>query len=132
MKRKGTRYERELIHILWDEGYAAVRSAGSGSMQYPSPDIVAGNGKNFLAIEVKVREKLPLYITAEKLRELVMFSNLFGAKPVVALKIKNEKWRFFEPEMLIETENGYKISKENYYSGKELGEILKKFTQERL
>ncbi|WP_456371145.1 Holliday junction resolvase Hjc [Geoglobus sp.] len=132
MKRKGIRFERELIHALWSEGFAAVRSAGSGSSGYPSPDIVASNGKLTLAIEAKVREKLPLYIPAEKVRELVMFSNLFGAKPVIALKIKKEKWRFFEVDMLIQTEKGYKISRDNFYDGKELGEILDKFYQERL
>ncbi|WP_318249160.1 Holliday junction resolvase Hjc [Geoglobus acetivorans] len=132
MKRKGTHYERELVHLLWDEGFAAIRSAGSGSMQYPSPDILAGNGAIFLAIEVKVREKLPLYISAEKLRELVMFSNLFGAKPIIALKVKKEKWRFFELEMLEETKKGYKITQKKFFEGKELGEILNKYRQERL
>ncbi len=132
MKRKGIRFERELIHALWNEGFAAVRSAGSGSSGYPSPDILASNGRLTLAIEAKVREKLPLYIPAEKVRELVMFSNLFGAKPVIALKIKKEKWRFFEIDVLLETEKGYKISKDNFYMGKELGEILNRFFQERL
>ncbi len=131
MKRKGVKFERELIHALWEEGFAAVRCAGSGSMSYPSPDIVASNGKIILAIEAKVREKLPLYIQDEKLRELVMFSNLFGAKPVVALKIKKEKWRFFTVEMLERTERGYKIDSNNFYLGKELGEILGKFHQQR-
>ncbi len=132
MKKKGVKFERDLIHALWNEGFAAVRVAGSGSSSYPSPDIIASNGKTIIAIEAKVREKLPLYISGEKLRELVMFSTLFGAKPVIALKLKKEKWRFFETEMLEETENGYKISDKTFSLGKELGEILNKFVQERL
>ena len=32
-KSKGTNAERELIHNLWANGYAAIRSAGSGSMK---------------------------------------------------------------------------------------------------
>ncbi len=131
-KRKGISFERELIHALWNEGFAAVRCAGSGSMSYPSPDVIASNGKLTLAIEAKVREKLPLYILAEKLRELVMFSNLFGAKPIIALKVKGEKWRFFTVDLLKETEKGYKIDENNFHLGKELGEILGKFYQKRL
>ena len=132
MKRKGVRFERELIHALWREGFAAVRCAGSGSMSYPSPDIVASNGRITIAIEAKVRDKLPLYIQGEKVKELVKFSNIFGAKPIIALKIKGEKWRFFTIDQLVETEKGYKIGKENFYLGKELGEIIGKFHQERL
>ena len=30
-KAKGGRTERELFHILWDNGFSVVRSAGSGS-----------------------------------------------------------------------------------------------------
>ncbi len=132
MKRKGVKFERDLIHALWNEGFAAVRAAGSGSSSYPSPDIIASNGKTTIAIEAKVRERLPLYISGEKLRELVMFSNLFGAKPVIALKLKKAKWRFFEIDILEKTENGYKISDKTFPLGKELGEILDKFVQERL
>jgi len=132
VKRKGTRFERELIHALWNEGFAAVRSAGSGSSGFPSPDIIASNGRIVIAIEAKVREKLPLYIPELRVRELVMFSNLFGAKPVIALKIKGEKWRFFEVDELEKTEKGYKISRAIFHSGKELGEILGKFIQKKL
>ena len=132
MKRKGLKFERDLIHALWNEGFAAVRVAGSGSSSYPSPDIVASNGKTIIAIEAKMRDRLPLYIPGEKIRELVMFSNLFGARPVIALKLKKAKWRFFEVEMLEKTENGYKISEKIFPLGKELGEILNKFIQERL
>ena len=47
-KSKGTNAERELIHAFWGKGYAAIRSAGSGSMKYPSPDIIAAKkGKRF-------------------------------------------------------------------------------------
>lgn len=132
MKRKGLQFERDLIHALWENGFAAVRVAGSGSATYPSPDIVASNGKTIIAIEAKVREKLPLYISGEKVRELAMFSTLFGAKPVIALKLKKTRWRFFEIDMLEKTENGYKISDRTFHLGKELGEILDRFVQERL
>ena len=53
-KKKGTRAERELIHMFFkSEPWASVRVAGSGSMPFPCPDLVAGNGKRVLAIECK-------------------------------------------------------------------------------
>ena len=52
-KRKGTNAERDLIKLFWSVGWAAVRVAGSGSMQFPSPDLLVGNKIRRLAIEVK-------------------------------------------------------------------------------
>ena len=132
MKRKGSRFERELLDLFWKEGFAAVRVAGSGSTSYPSPDLLVGNGKRFFALEVKMRKDLPLYISGEKLRELVMFSNLFGAEPLVALKLPRKKWKFFSISDLIETEKGYKIGEENYHFGKDFDEIVGKYRQQRL
>jgi len=65
MKRKGSRFERELLNLFWESGFAAIRVAGSGSSSNPSPDLVAGNGKKFYAVEVKMRKNLPLYISGE-------------------------------------------------------------------
>ncbi len=132
MKRKGSRFERELLDIFWREGFAAVRVAGSGSSSYPSPDLLVGNGKRFFALEVKMRKDLPLYISGERVRELVMFSNLFGAEPLVALKLPRRRWKFFGISDLIETEKGYKISEENYHLGKDLEEVVGKYRQQRL
>ena len=42
MKRKGTRVERELFHMLHDKSFHCVRAAGSGSTPLPNPDILAG------------------------------------------------------------------------------------------
>jgi Holliday junction resolvase - archaeal type len=43
-KSKGSKAERDLIHLFWSKGFAAMRAAGSGSSQHPSPDILAGDG----------------------------------------------------------------------------------------
>jgi len=128
VKRKGTRFERQLIHRLWDDGFAAIRSAGSGVMSYPMPDIVAGNGKKFLAFEVKMRAKLPLYLTGQEIKELVMFSNLFGAEPYVAVKVPNKEWAFIEISQLKKTEKGYKVDEEVFNLALDLDEILGKTT----
>ena len=48
-KSKGSKAERDLIHMFWAKGFGAMRAAGSGSTQHPSPDVIAGNGKTFFA-----------------------------------------------------------------------------------
>ncbi|AEA47236.1 Holliday junction resolvase Hjc [Archaeoglobus veneficus] len=132
MKGKGTRFERELIHRLWENGFAAVRSAGSGAMSYPMPDIVAGNGKKFLAFEVKMRAKLPLYLTEQEVKELVMFSNLFGAESYIAVKIPRSDWVFVSISQLKRTGKGYKIDEDVYAIGSDLDEVLGRSVQLRL
>jgi Holliday junction resolvase len=122
--KKGIKFERELIHRLWENGFAAVRSAGSGAARYPMPDIVAGNGEKFIAFEVKKREKMPVYLTGREVKELAMFSNLFGAEPFIAVKIPKENWRFFSIDGLKETESSYKIDEKIFKNGLELEDVL--------
>jgi Holliday junction resolvase len=130
-KRKGVKFERELIHRLWEYGYAAMRSPGSGATSYPMPDIVAGNGERFVAIEVKMRAKLPVYLSEQEVKELVMFANLFGCKPFIAVKISRSDWKFFQIAQLKETKKGYKIDKETFMLGIDLEEMLGKSVQEK-
>jgi Holliday junction resolvase len=63
LKAKGSNAERELVHMFWDKGWAAIRVAGSGSSQYPSPDVLAGNNLRKLAVECKASGELNKYIT---------------------------------------------------------------------
>ncbi len=132
MKSKGSRFERDLISELWREGFAAVRVAGSGVSTYPCPDIVAGNGDVFIAIEVKMRKSLPLYISEDEIRQLKDFSIFFGARPYIALKLPRKKWRFFTIEMLEKTEKSYKIDEKSYGMGLQLEEVAGRFVQKRL
>ncbi len=131
MKRKGTKFERELIELLWDFGFAALRAAGSGSASYPCPDIVASNGKIVLAFEVKTRSKLPLYVSEREVKELVMFSNLFGAKPYIALRLPRKKWRFILIERLSKTPRGYKVNEEVFSLALDIEEVTGKSVQLR-
>jgi len=132
VKKKGTRFERELIHKLWENGFAAIRSpASGGSTNYPMPDIIAGNGKKYLAIEVKMRAKLPLYIDEQQIKDLAMFSNLFGADAVIGLKLPRQDWRFFEIKQLKRTEKGYKIDSEVFHLGFDIYELIGKLKQVR-
>jgi Holliday junction resolvase len=124
MKSKGSRFERELISMLWSRGFAAIRAPASGSASYPSPDIIAGNGKRYVALEVKMRSSFPVYLTKKEVEDLIEFSNKFGAEPYIAVKIKRLGWRFLKVEQLIETKNGFKIDEFNFYQGSDFDELI--------
>ena len=132
MKSKGSRFERDLIAELWKAGLAAIRVAGSGVSTFPCPDIVAGNGRVYLAIEVKMRKDLPLYISNDEVEKLVSFAYDFGAEAYVALKLPRKKWKFFHVKMLERTEKNFKIDENIYPLGLDIEEVAGKFFQERL
>ncbi|ASI99789.1 Holliday junction resolvase Hjc [Thermococcus celer] len=102
--RRGASAERELIRMLEKAGFAVVRSAGSKKV-----DIVAGNGRVYLCVEVKSTRSERLYFSEEDYEKLVSFSERFGAKPVIAVKFVNNGWRFFLPEDLEKGGKNYKL-----------------------
>ncbi|MEM4397026.1 MAG: Holliday junction resolvase Hjc [Candidatus Woesearchaeota archaeon] len=114
-KIKGTRVERELIKMFWANGWAAIRSAGSGSMHYPSPDILAGNKIRILAIEVKFTTEDKKYFLEEDKKQLLNFSEYFGAESWIAIKF-TKKWVFVHPENLTKTKENYVFSIEDIES----------------
>ena len=99
-KSKGGVYERELLRLFFESGFSGVRVAGSGASSIPSPDLVIGRDGRVLAFEVKSTVKDYVYISKSQLNNLLDFSRVFGAKPLVAVKFINRGWRFFEiPEI---------------------------------
>ena len=116
-KKRGIAAERELLHLLWHKGYAVARIAGSGSIPKPSCDLVAGNKKEKLAIEVKTTRSNKKYINEKQLKEFISFAEKFGLKPVIAIKFFRKGWFMVEPkklkkvgkEYLIRIEDGKKI-----------------------
>lgn len=109
-KAKGSCAERELIHLLWAEEWAAVRIAGSGSMKYPSPDILASNIKRKIGIECKASKGKYQYLTKKEIEELKKFCSLFGAEPWIGIKFSSE-WFFLNPEDIKETEKNFVVSR---------------------
>jgi len=105
-KIKGSNAERELIKKFWAQGWAAVRVAGSGSMHFPSPDILAGNKIRRLAIEVKSTKDNSKYFPFEEIKQLYNFASYFGAEPWIAIKFSKD-WSFVNPEDLDKTKNNY-------------------------
>lgn len=109
-KAKGTGAERELIHMFWNRGFAAFRAAGSGSIRYPCPDIIAGNNVRKLALEVKMSAKEYQHLNKKQITDLGYFAINFGAEPWIAVKFK--EWRFLTLEDIKQTELNYSITKE--------------------
>lgn len=132
MSKKGSREERELVKMLWEADYAAMRApASGGATKKPLPDVIAGNGKIYLAIEVKSTSSDRIYINSEKINALQEFSSIFGAKPYVGAKFKREKWRFVSIEHLYTTkQENYRVDKElAFKKGIELNELVGKDKQ---
>ena len=110
MKHKGTAAERELLKMFWGSNLACIRIAGSGSLPLPCPDLLASNGTKTFAIECKAGNTLPRYITNEQISELLTFSKMFGAIPLVAYKVPYKGWRFFHPDDLEKTDKNHIIN----------------------
>lgn len=110
MKRKGIAAEREILHKFWQNGWACIRVAGSGSSCYPSPDLLAGNKIKKVAIECKVINDTKKYFPLEEVEQLKKFSEMFGAQPWVAVKFSNKEWYFLTLEDLEETKSQFVVS----------------------
>lgn len=125
-KTKGTGAERELIHKLWALGWTACRVAGSGSMLYPSPDIIASKDKRHLAIECKTTGKDYQYFDVKEIKELMEFSKKSGAEPWLGIRFSREAWLFIHPSELIMTKNQFGIArKKAKEKGKNLDLVLR-------
>jgi Holliday junction resolvase len=111
---KGDRRERELVNALDDRGFAVMRAPASGSAtERDLPDVLAGDGDVFYAIEAKSSAGRPIYLDGEEVEALVYFARNFGAKPRVAVRFDREDWYFFHPADLHVTDGGnYRVKKE--------------------
>ncbi|MFC7082189.1 Holliday junction resolvase Hjc [Halorussus caseinilyticus] len=111
---KGDRRERELVNRLDEAGFAVMRAPASGSAtERELPDVLAGDGDAFYAIEAKSSSGDPIYLTGEEVEALVYFGQNFGAKPKIGVRFDREDWYFFHPADVHETDGGnYRVKKE--------------------
>ncbi len=112
-KGKGTNAERELLHMFWRNNWACTRCAGSGSMRYDSPDLIAGSKGRKLCIECKATSGKIQYFTKEEIFSLRSFSHLFGAEPYVAIKFNGKPWIFRKANDLRESEKSFSIRQDD-------------------
>jgi Holliday junction resolvase len=123
-KSKGTNAERELIHKFWANGFAAIRSAGSGSMKYPSPDILAAKEGRVVAVECKITKDQSKYFERDEIDDLRAFALIFNAEPYVAVKFKGESWYFLELSDLKETNKSFMVDSD---LAKQKGKLFEQF-----
>ncbi|WP_159902603.1 Holliday junction resolvase Hjc [Salinirussus salinus] len=111
---KGDRRERELVNALDGAGFAVMRAPASGSAtERDLPDVLAGDGETFYAIEAKSSAGDPIYLTGEEVEALVYFSRSFGAAPRIGVRFDREDWYFFHPDDCHTTDGGnYRVKKE--------------------
>ena len=104
-KKKGSDAERDLIHMFWKEGWAAARVAGSGSMKYPSPDIIAGKNGFLYVIECKITSSERQYFDKKEIESLKKFAKITAALAYVAVKFKGITWKFYPLTSIKETKH---------------------------
>jgi Holliday junction resolvase len=110
-KAKGSKAERELLDILTENGWRAARVAGSGVNDNSPCDIIAAKiGKKGFAIEAKSSKKKQVYITKEQISDFVMFSQMIGLNPAIALRFNYEGWLFISPLQLKDTGKYWVVS----------------------
>ena len=110
-KAKGSRVERELIKLFTEKNWRAVRVAGSGVGEDSPCDLLAGKvGKRPFTIEVKSSKKNIIYIKKEQINDFIMFSNIIGLTPVIALRFNHQGWLFLDPKYLKDTGKYWAVS----------------------
>ncbi|ELY64819.1 MULTISPECIES: Holliday junction resolvase Hjc [Natronococcus] len=111
---KGDRRERELVNALDEAGFAVMRAPASGAAtDRELPDVLAGDGDTFYAIEAKSSAGDPIYLSGEEVEALTYFARNFGAKPRIGVRFDREDWYFFHPADLHVTDGGnYRVKKE--------------------
>lgn len=125
-KEKGANSERELLHMLWQNGFACARVAGSGKIPEPSCDLIAGKFKKKYAIECKTSKNKKRYIDSKQISDLFVFSEILGLIPIIAVKFSRQPWFFVSPQDLEKTESCLAISLENAQKkGKTFDEFVK-------
>jgi Holliday junction resolvase len=111
---KGDRRERELVNRLDEAGFAVMRApASGGATARELPDVLAGDGTQFYAVEAKSSAGDPIYLDGEEVEALVYFARNFGAKPRIGVRFDREDWYFFHPDDLYTTAGGnYRVKRE--------------------
>lgn len=99
-KSKGSNAERELLKSFIENNYRAVRVAGSGTMENSDCDLIAGKVGKKYAIEVKSTKNPYKYISKKQIENFLVFSEIFGLTPVIALRFDREGWFFLHPSSL--------------------------------
>lgn len=124
-KHKGSNAERELLKIFSENAWKAARVAGSGVNDDSPCDLIAGKiGKKF-AIECKTTRKDIQYISKSQMQDFLVFAEIMGLTPVIAVKFFREGWLFLEPNQLKDTGKNLGIKVDDAkLIGKRFGQLI--------
>lgn len=125
---KGDRREREIVNQLDSDGFAVMRAPSSGSAtDRELPDVLAGDGERFLAIEAKSSSGDPIYIDGGEVEDLEFFAQKFGAEPRIAVRFDRDDWYFLRVEDMHETDGGnYRVKqREAWNNGRSYEQVVK-------
>jgi len=109
-KSKGSNAERELYQMFVDACFRAVRVAGSGVMENAACDLIAGKPGKKYAIECKSSKSTSKYITKEQVSDFMVFSEIFGLIPIIAVKFNHQGWFFLYPNELEDSGKNWVVS----------------------
>mgnify|MGYP001562644349 CR=1 FL=1 len=124
-KAKGSKAERELLRLLTESGWRAVRVAGSGVNDDSPCDLLAAKiGKKGYAIEAKSSKKKIIYISKQQVEDFILFSSTIGLNPVIAARFNHEGWLFLNPQELRDSGKYWALSLQ---TAKEKGQKLGQF-----
>src|SRR3989344_806487 len=112
-KQRGSSAERELFHQFWDNGWTCLRTAGSGSTQYPAPDLTAANNGRTIVIECKAGSSIYKYLDRYEVEELQQFAKAFGAEAWIAVRFNHKGWYFLKPEELQDTGGRFSVHQQH-------------------
>jgi Holliday junction resolvase len=112
---KGANFERALVEKFQKEGFIAMRAAGSGTIKFVIPDVVAIKGEKIFLIECKTTKKKSLSLKEPilSLKKILPISR--KAKIFLAVKFPREKARFFPLKKLGKKKNFTISIKDNEY-----------------
>lgn len=122
-KAKGTKFERDLKHLLEARGFYVTRASGSGSDGI-SPDLIALHTTKKFAVECKAW-KNNLFIEKQKMEVMKQWMDTTGMQVFVAWKSPFKEIRFFPLLALNETQTGFTLSGKMLEVGMSLEDVLK-------
>jgi Holliday junction resolvase len=113
--KKGANAERELLKLIYDNGFGCVRIAGSGATILPAPDIIALSPKKRISFECKAWNSNYLNISIDQMNELIRWGKISGTEIFIAWKIPQKGWFFLKPEHFSKKGKSYAISKKQAF-----------------
>lgn len=109
-KKKGSNAERELVRICTENGWRAIRVAGSGVNDDSPCDMIIGKQGKGYVIEAKSSKNPNIYITKEQINDFVVFAKMIGLRPVIAVRFNHKGWLFLNPEQLRDSGKNWVVS----------------------